>query len=228
LTGNADSVAEMAMLRVLALMRRLDEARAALRERRWGQPVGRSLVGSTVLVVGLGAAGTAIVNRLRPFGARITAVRAHPERGPIEGVAEVFGPGQLTRAVADADVIICCASLQEASQNLFDAAVFEAARPGSVFVNVARGGLLDEEALLRALNSGRLAGAGLDVLVPNPPTPARLSWPIAPRSATRLAIRNGRAPREQPPHRPHTERATALTVLNMGARKCAVTERQRI
>jgi phosphoglycerate dehydrogenase-like enzyme len=171
LTGNADSVAEMAMLRVLALMRRLDEARAALRERRWGQPVGRSLVGSTVLVVGLGAAGTAIVNRLRPFGARITAVRAHPERGPIEGVAEVFGPGQLTRAVADADVIICCASLQEASQNLFDAAVFEAARPGSVFVNVARGGLLDEEALLRALNSGRLAGAGLDVLVTEPADP---------------------------------------------------------
>src|SRR6202020_787288 len=80
--GNADSVAELALLQMLALARRLDEAREALWNRRWEQrPLGGTLLGSTILIVGMGAIGQALVARLSGFGARLLAVRAHPERG---------------------------------------------------------------------------------------------------------------------------------------------------
>ena len=171
LTGNADSVAELVVTHVLLLMRRVDEARQALRERRWGQPMGRSLVDSTIVVVGLGASGIAVVNRLRPFGPRILAIRAHPERGAVDGVDRVAGPGELRALAGEADILICCATLDETTRNLFDSGVFGAVRPGALFVNVARGGLVDEPALLDALNSGRLAGAALDVFATEPADP---------------------------------------------------------
>ncbi len=80
--GNADSCAELAVLHLLALVRRLDESRAVLAERRWpDRPVGRSLLDATVLIVGLGAIGAALARRLAPFGPRLLGVRARPELG---------------------------------------------------------------------------------------------------------------------------------------------------
>lgn len=171
LTGNADSVAELAIHHVLSLLRRVDDARIGLREGRWGQPVGRSLSDATVLVVGLGSVGEAVVARLRAFGPRILAVRAHPQREAPEGVDRVVGPSQLGDVIAEADVIVGCATLDAASRGLFSAEVLARVRPGSVFVNVARGGLVDEDALLAALDDGRLAGAGLDVFAAEPADP---------------------------------------------------------
>jgi phosphoglycerate dehydrogenase-like enzyme len=171
LTGNADSVAELAVLFVLTLLRRFDDARQSLRERRWGQPMGRSVSECTVLIVGLGAVGRAVLARLRPFGSRIVAVRAHPERGGVDGVDWVRGVADLGAAVSQADVVVCCATLDAASQSLFGAEVLGSCKPGSIFVNVARGGLVDEVALLNALDSGVLAGAGLDVHATEPADP---------------------------------------------------------
>jgi hypothetical protein len=118
LTGNADSVAELAVLYLLALVRRFDDARRALRERRWGEPMSRSVADCTVLVVGLGAVGRAVVARLRPFGPRIVAVRAHPERGVVAGVEQVVGTSDLVGAVGQADVVICAAMLDADSRGL--------------------------------------------------------------------------------------------------------------
>jgi phosphoglycerate dehydrogenase-like enzyme len=171
-TGNADSVAELALLKVLALLRQFDQARSALRTGRWGQPVGRSLIDSTVLIVGLGAIGTAVARRLRGFGPRILAVRAHPDRGGVEGVEQVFGGDALHEALGQADVVVCCAMFDRHSEGMFDADAFAACKPGAVFVNVARGGLVDETALLAALDAGTLAGAGLDVHAIEPADPA--------------------------------------------------------
>jgi phosphoglycerate dehydrogenase-like enzyme len=173
LTGNADSVAELAVLLVLTLLRRFDDARQSLRERRWGQPMGRSVAECAVLIVGLGAVGRAVLARLRPFGSRIVAVRAHPERGGGDGVDWVGGVADLGAAVSQADVVVCCATLDAASQSLFGAEVLGSCKPGSIFVNVARGGLVDEVALLEALDSGVLAGAGLDVHATEPADPDR-------------------------------------------------------
>lgn len=171
LTGNADSVAELAVLYLLALVRRFDDARRALRERRWGEPMSRSVADCTVLVVGLGAVGRAVVARLRPFGPRIVAVRAHPERGVVAGVEQVVGTRDLVGAVGQADVVICAAMLDADSRGLFDARVFGSFKPGAVFINVARGGLVEESALLDALESGTVSGAGLDVHATEPADP---------------------------------------------------------
>ncbi|HEY7146728.1 MAG TPA: NAD(P)-dependent oxidoreductase [Streptosporangiaceae bacterium] len=170
--GNADSVAELAILHLLALGRRLDELRDALTGRRWTQrPAGRSLDGATVAVIGLGAIGAAVARRLAPFGPRLIGVRARPWIGGPEGLDEVTGPGQLHAVLAQADAVVCCAMLHEGSAGMFGPAQFAAMRPGALFVNVARGGLVDEHALLAALEAGQVGGAGLDVYAREPADP---------------------------------------------------------
>ncbi|HEY2441580.1 MAG TPA: NAD(P)-dependent oxidoreductase, partial [Streptosporangiaceae bacterium] len=170
--GNADSVAELALLQMLALTRRLDQAREALWNQRWEQrPLGGTLLGSTILIVGLGSIGEALVARLAGFGARLLGVREHPERGGPDGLDEVAGPGDLGRLLGQADVVVCCAMLHGGNRAMFGEAAFAAMREGALFINVARGGLVDEAALLAALESGRLAGAGLDVHATEPADP---------------------------------------------------------
>ncbi len=171
-SGNADSCAEHAVLLLLALARRLDAARGALAARRHSdRPVGTSLVDATVLVVGLGAIGTAVARRLGPFGPRLLAVRADPGKGAPADVDLVAGPERLHELLADADAVVCCAMLHEDNGGMFAAAEFAAMKPGALFVNVARGGLVDEDALLAALESGQVGGAGLDVFAREPADP---------------------------------------------------------
>ena len=170
--GNADSVAEIAVLHLLALARRLDETRAALAAVRWAdRPVGRSLLEATVVIVGLGAIGTAVTRRLAPFGCRLLAVREHPEKPAPAEVEQVVGPDQLHDLLAQADAVVCCAMLHDGNEGLFSAAEFAAMQPGALFINVARGGLVDEAALLAALEAGQVGGAGLDVFAREPADP---------------------------------------------------------
>jgi phosphoglycerate dehydrogenase-like enzyme len=170
--GNADSVAELAVLHLLALARRLDEMRAALLDGRWAErPAGRSLLGATIAVVGLGAVGTALVRRLAPFGSRLLGVRARPELGGPPELAEVTGPAGLHGVLRRADAVVCCAMLHDGNAGLFGAAEFAAMKPGALFVNVARGALVDEDALLDALRAGLVGGAGLDVFGLEPADP---------------------------------------------------------
>jgi phosphoglycerate dehydrogenase-like enzyme len=169
--GNADSCAELAVLHLLALLRRLDESRAALAERRWPRPVGRSLLDATVLIVGLGAIGAALARRLAPFGPRLLGVRARPELGGPPGLDLVAGPDQLPDLLAQADAVMCCAVLHDGNAGMFGQSEFAAMRPGAVFVNIARGGLVDEAALLAALETGQVGGAGLDVFSREPADP---------------------------------------------------------
>jgi phosphoglycerate dehydrogenase-like enzyme len=170
--GNADSVAELAVLHLLALTRRLDELRTALAAQRWTQrQVGDSLLGATVLLVGLGAIGTALARRLLPFGVTLLGVRARPQLGGPPGVTEVTGPDGMHGLLGRADAVVCCAELQAGAERMFGAAEFAVMKPGALFVNVARGGLVDEDALLAALQSGQVGGAGLDVFGREPADP---------------------------------------------------------
>jgi phosphoglycerate dehydrogenase-like enzyme len=170
--GNADSVAELSVMHLLALVRRLPAVQAALAGRRWeSRPAGGSLLGATVLIVGLGAIGTAVALRLVPFGARLVGVRAHPQRGGVPGLSRVAGPDRLADLLGQADAVICCAMFDASTAGMFGAAEFGAMKPGALFVNVARGGLVDEAALLAALESGQVGGAGLDVHGTEPADP---------------------------------------------------------
>jgi len=167
--GNADSCAELAILLLLALARRLDESRAAVLEGRWfDRPVGRSLLDATVLIVGLGAIGAALARRLAPFGSRLLGIRARPELGGPAELDLVAGPDQLPELLGSADAVMCCAALHDGNAGMFGSPQFAAMKPGALFVNVARGRLVDEDALLAALESGHVGGAGLDVFAREP------------------------------------------------------------
>lgn len=172
--GNADSVAELAVLFLLALVRRFDEARAALTGRRWEQrPTGGALLGATVAIIGLGATGTAVARRLAPFGTRLLGVRARPKLGGPPEVERVTGPDALRDVLSEADAVVCCAMSDASNAGMFGAGAFAAMRPGALFVNVARGELVDEDALLEALRAGQVGGAGLDVHATEPADPDR-------------------------------------------------------
>lgn len=167
LTGNADSVAELAVAQILTVVRRMDEARAAVAN-GWWQPISGSLIGSTVAIVGLGAIGSSLAQRLSGFGCRLIGVRAHPEAGGPDSVDKVVGPSELYGVLAESDVVICSAMASAETRKLFDADAFAACKPGAVFINVARGVMVDDDALLAALESGRISWAGLDVFQTEP------------------------------------------------------------
>jgi phosphoglycerate dehydrogenase-like enzyme len=169
-TGNAESVAEHAILLMLALARQLPAAQQGLREKRWAQPVGRALLGKTACVVGLGSLGLALAERLRGFGMKITATRWNFARGA-PAYIHLHPEDQLRQALSSADYAILCLRASTQNTRLFDAAMLAAMKPGAVLINVARGSLIDEDALAASIRAGHLRGAGLDVFWDEPADP---------------------------------------------------------
>jgi len=174
-TGNAESVAEWCVLAALALLRRLSEAERTLRAGTgWGVPMGRSLLGRTAGIVGLGGIGRALAERLRPFGVRLLAVKRQPDPPLAErlGLAWLGGMAELDTLLAQAEVLFLCLPLNAETRGIIDERALALLPAGAVLVNPARGALVCEEALLRALGEGRLQGAGLDVFGVEPLDPA--------------------------------------------------------
>jgi phosphoglycerate dehydrogenase-like enzyme len=168
---NAVPVAEHAVALLLALARRLPEASKGFEPGRWGEPAGRSLTGTAACIVGAGAVGTQIARRLAAFDVTVTGVRRHPPDGPVPPFAAVYAADRLLDCVADADSVIVSAGYQAGQPPLVDDTVLRAMRPGAWLVNIARGALLDGDAAIAHLNTGHLAGLGLDVF-PTEPYPA--------------------------------------------------------
>src|SRR5690242_2035365 len=175
---NAVDVAEHAVLLLLALLRRLPESPAGFEPGRWGEPPGEALAGSTVCIVGLGAVGSQVARLLDPFEVRLIGVRRDVRNGapPTTPNIEIVGADRIHEALAAADGVILAASQDTGRPPLIDRAALAVMRPGARLVNVARGALIDEAALLDALDRGRLAGAGLDVFAHEPYPP---SGPLA-------------------------------------------------
>jgi phosphoglycerate dehydrogenase-like enzyme len=168
LTGNATSVAEFAVLLLLGVARHLGEALRSLQ----GDPVrsptlNLSLSGKTVCIVGLGTIGQQLVDRLRPFGVKIVATDEHPENAVADVTA--YPADQLKTAVAHADFVVLCVRASKENENLINAAALASMKRGAVLVNIARGMLIDEAALVDAIKHGQISAAGLDVLKNEPP-----------------------------------------------------------
>ena len=126
-----------------------------------------TIEGKNVLVVGLGGIGTEVARRAHALGMRVTATRASGHEGPAF-VSYVGLPDELLKLAADADFIVNTTPLTPQTTGIFNAAFFAAAKPGAYFINVGRGGSVVQADLVAALESGRIAGAGLDVTDPEP------------------------------------------------------------
>lgn len=164
--GQAISIAEYVLAGVLEYFQRWPERHAAQGERRWVRLPFREVAGTRWLVVGFGAIGEAVAERARAFGADITGVRR--SGAPHPAADRMAKLGDLPGLLPDADVVVLAAPLNAETQNLADADFFAAMKSGSVLVNVGRGGLVDEAALLAALGAGAPAHALLDVFRAEP------------------------------------------------------------
>lgn len=167
-------IAEYVLAGVLDILQRGPERRAAQAAGRWEVLPFREIHGSDWLVVGFGAIGQAVAERARAFGARVTGVRRDPAAHPLaDRIAALEDVPALAPHV---DVVVLCCPLTSATRGLADAGFFARLKPGAIFMNVGRGDLADEAALLAALDAGTLAHAVLDVFAVEPLPPESRLW----------------------------------------------------
>jgi phosphoglycerate dehydrogenase-like enzyme len=167
-------VAEHAIAVMLALAKKLPAAFRYQSTRTWSQqalweqePMLAEINGSRVVVIGLGSIGREFARRARALGARVIAIREHPERGT-ETANEVAGMTELDRHLAEADFVILAAPLTAGTQALINRERLLRMKDSAYLINVSRGPLIDDDALIAALESEQIAGAALDVFAEEP------------------------------------------------------------
>lgn len=170
---HSESIAEHALMLALAVRRGLYVAAARQAARIWAQAEIQSLRmpalrDSRMIVVGLGEIGARVARLAAACGMRVTGVRRRLELPVPEGVEDVIGLPELLRRLPDADVVVLAAPTTSETRALIGERELGAMRPTAVLVNVARGRLIDEKALVAALDRGQIAGAGLDAFAREP------------------------------------------------------------
>lgn len=172
---HAVPIAEYVVAGILHFFRGLDVAAEQQRRTAWDKsfyvaedsPV-REVGGARILIVGAGGLGTAVATRMNALGATCVGVRRRPEQGAPDGFSRVVGPGAIDRELPEADVVVLTAPATNESTGMLTAERLELLKPGAILVNVARGSLVDQEALAAALSDGRIRGAVLDVFQKEP------------------------------------------------------------
>jgi phosphoglycerate dehydrogenase-like enzyme len=172
-------IAEHAIALSLALARGLHTSVAHKSQARWDRGDAltsmQTLKGKTMLVVGLGGIGSAVAQRAHGLGMKVVATRASGRQGPAF-VSYVGKPDEMLELASSADVIVNTAPLTTETTGIFNAKFFGILRPNALFINVARGQSVATADLLAALNDRRIAGAGLDVVDPEPLPPEHPLW----------------------------------------------------
>jgi phosphoglycerate dehydrogenase-like enzyme len=159
----AEPVAEHALMLALAGLRLLPRRITA---RSWGEAAGLSLFDEPVTILGGGGIATSLLQLLRPFRVRATVLRRSAE--PVDGAARTLPPGELHAALAGARCVFVALALTPQTERIIGASELAIMGPESWLVNVARGRHVDTDALVAALDSGAIGGAGLDVTDPEP------------------------------------------------------------
>lgn len=168
---NAVPVAEQTFALLLALSRRVIAYDAASRDGRWKLRDSLTiweLAAKTIAIIGLGRIGKAVAKRCLAFDMKVVAVDPAVSETMMASLG-VRRIASLREALGQADIVTLHLPLSEATRNLLGAAEFATMKPGSVLINAARGGIVDEAALAAVLRSGHLAGAGVDVMAQEPP-----------------------------------------------------------
>ena len=194
-------IAEHVLLMILAVSRHLPDLLELQRERTWQPLEGRELRELTIGIVGYGSLGRSVASLASAFGARVIAMRRRPDAGsggrgsagesgdggsgesrsradgdgddfPFEPILErIVGPEGLHDLLAESDIVVLAAPLTPETEGMIDEAAVGAMKPDAWLINVARGRLVDERALLRALHDGPLGGAVLDTFRDEPLPP---------------------------------------------------------
>jgi len=170
---HSEAIAEHAIALALALRRSLHVAWKFQTATEWGQePISNrrvpTLSGSRLLVVGLGSIGARVAEMGLGLGMTVTGIRRHVHLPPPSGLTDVRPPERLREALADADVVVLALPRTEETRAVIGEAELDAMKPTALLINVARGRLVDEPALVRALEAGRIGGAGLDAFSREP------------------------------------------------------------
>jgi len=189
-------LAEFALLGLLYFakgMPALAEAKAA---RHWQRYAGSQVAGSRALLVGLGGAGRAVARLLAAAGVEVCGAGRPGRRYDVPGVASYVGSGQLHQVLPEVDALVLACPLTAQTRGLIGAAELALMRRGSVLVNISRGPVVDEEALVGALRAGHLGGACLDVFATEPLPAGSPLWDmpnviVSPHSAATVAAENG-------------------------------------
>jgi phosphoglycerate dehydrogenase-like enzyme len=163
---------------LLALMRKLPATMTHQRAHTWARAEVTkqvaSIEGATVCIIGRGPIGRELARKLQAVNARPIAVSRTTD--PDDVVEQVFPRDRMSDALAISDAVAICTSGDDSSHHMFSTAAFAAMKPGAIIVNVARGSIIDEAALIVALQNAHLGGAGLDVAETEPMNNASPLW----------------------------------------------------
>ena len=167
-------VAEHAIALVLALAKRLPQAMRYQIKKEWAQetlwherPRPREISGASVAVIGMGGIGREFTARAKALGMRVLAVRENPQKGT-SGADAVYGTAQLDEVLSQADYVLLCTPVTPGTTGLMNQARLAQMKPDAYLLNVGRGPLIDEKAVIAALRSRSIAGAALDVFEEEP------------------------------------------------------------
>jgi D-2-hydroxyacid dehydrogenase (NADP+) len=181
---NERAVAEHAMALMLAIARKLPQARDNQAARRWRGMIGEiaaredELGGKTLVVVGFGRIGARLARLAKAFDMRVIGVKRDPAVAPPGAADEIVAQSALPIALAQADFVALTCPLNDSTRGLIGASAFAAMKPTAALVNVARGRVVDEPALIEALRSGRIAAAALDCVWDEPLPEASPLWEL--------------------------------------------------
>ena len=174
-----DDTADLTLMLILSVPRRLGEGSRLVRDGKWTgwaptAMLGRCIGGKRLGIVGMGRIGQAVAHRARAFGMEVVYHNRHRLPSSIETMFGARYEADLDRLFAESDIISLHCPASPATRQLVNAGRIATMKPGAFLINTARGDLIDEEALIAALQSGHLAGAGLDVFAREPAVDPRL------------------------------------------------------
>jgi phosphoglycerate dehydrogenase-like enzyme len=163
-----EPIAEYVMTMILAICRRLPQLIELQRERTWQPIEALELAETTIGLLGMGGIGCEVARLAGPFGPRIVGIRRRPAAPPIPGIEVLGGLDAVPDLLAVSDFVVLALPLTEETEAVIDDAALAKVKRGAWLINVARGGLIDERALLRALRGDQLGGAVLDAFREEP------------------------------------------------------------
>ncbi|XP_009588864.1 uncharacterized protein [Nicotiana tomentosiformis] len=194
-TGNAASCAEMAIYLILGLLRKQHQLKISVEQKKLGEPIGDNLEGKTVFIMGFGNIGIHLAKRLRPFDVKILATKRSwsrhardsskseapsVENGSYDDLVDERGNhDDILKFVSKADIVVCCLAMNKETAGIVNNDFISVMKKGAILINIARGGLLDYDAVFNHLKSGHLGGLGIDVAWAEPfdPDDAILKFP---------------------------------------------------